>query len=55
MTYVVTEFRGLGVVNEAETVIADSLKAQYCKQAILSVSRENERAVRQYRHFGWCF
>ncbi|PWR00735.1 GNAT family N-acetyltransferase [Leucothrix pacifica] len=51
LIYVIPEFRGLGVADKAEMLIAEKLKNQGCVQSLLSVSRENERAVRHYRRF----
>lgn len=53
LIYVIPEFRGHGVADAAEALIAQRLKAQGCQQAVLSVSHENERAIRHYRRFGW--
>lgn len=55
LIYLIPEYRGSGVANIAQKFIVDTLKAQGCEQAMLSVSRINERAVRHYKRQGWVY
>ena len=53
LVYVVPKYRGLGVAKRAQSFILNTLIINNCKNAILSVSRTNHRAINHYKRFGW--
>jgi len=55
LIYLLLSYRGCGVADLAENYMAKHLKSKRCKQAILSVSRTNERAIRHYKHHDWSY
>ena len=55
LVYLCEHSRGLGLAEQAQTYIEKTLLEQGCKGAILSVSRENTRALRHYEKSGWTF
>lgn len=55
LIYILPSYRGSGIADIAENYIAKHLKSKRCKQAILSVSRNNERAIRHYKRHKWSY
>lgn len=53
LVYVTPKYRGLGVAKLAQSFILNTLIANNCKNAILSVGRTNNRAINHYKRFGW--
>ncbi|MEJ2766248.1 GNAT family N-acetyltransferase [Photobacterium sp. MCCC 1A19761] len=53
LIYLIPACRGRGIADLAQTFIANTLKHQGCKGALLSVSRTNTRAVKHYQRWGW--
>ncbi len=55
LIYVVPAYRGAGVADKAQSFIQTELSTLNCRGAILSVSRENTRALRHYKKWNWQF
>ena len=55
LIYVVPEYRGAGIADQAQAFIESTLSELDCIGAILSVSRENTRALKHYSKWGWNF
>ena len=55
LMYVIPEYRGLGIANQAQEYIEKKLISCGCKGAVLSVSRINQRAVHHYKKWGWYY
>jgi len=53
LIYVAPHYRGLGVADKAEEFIQSTLSDLRCLGIILSVSRENKRALNHYRKWDW--
>ncbi|PKG39809.1 GNAT family N-acetyltransferase [Psychromonas sp. Urea-02u-13] len=53
LIYIVSKYRGLGVAKLAQSFIINTLITNNCKNAMLSVSRTNKRAIKHYKRFGW--
>ena len=53
LIYVIPKYRGKDIAKLAQKFIADTLIINNCKNAMLSVSRTNIRAIKHYKRFGW--
>ena len=53
LIYIVPKYRGLGIAKLAQSFIINTLITNNCKNAMLSVSRTNKRAINHYKRFGW--
>ncbi|MBV1928139.1 MAG: GNAT family N-acetyltransferase [Gammaproteobacteria bacterium] len=53
LIYVAPGYRGLGVADKAEEFIQSTLINLHCLGTILSVSRENKRAINHYSKWNW--
>ncbi|MFD2178990.1 GNAT family N-acetyltransferase [Veronia pacifica] len=55
LIYLQPEYRGIGLASQLQDYISTHLLASYCKGAVLSVSRDNPRAVAHYIKSGWSY
>ena len=53
LIYLVPNYRGLGLSESIHKFLIEQLKLMGCNGAVLSVSRENKRAVSFYQKNGW--
>ena len=53
LIYLKPQYRSKGLAGKLQSFIKEKLLHSGCDQAILSVSRTNQRAVKHYQKFGW--
>ena len=53
--YIIKELRGSGISTFVHDYLVEQMCAQECKGAVLSVSRENSKALSFYKRLGWSF
>ena len=53
LIYLVPNFRGTGLASKIQEYIVKVLSEAGCKRAVLSVSRDNLRALSFYKRHGW--
>ena len=53
LIYLIPEYRGKGISGMAQQYVENVISTESCNQALLSVSRTNQRAIQHYVRHGW--